>query len=97
MHKSQTLEHYLHAHINIKHANKMQNSKKKKIEVRLKSNLQFIYAYEPSQKLAYLRDEIEMHRLPKIRSFSFQWKLTKGAIEVMKICTLNYWLKLQRF
>ncbi len=51
--------------------------KENQSEVEIKPSNFYIYAYEPSQKLAYIRDKVEMRQLPKIRSSSFHWKLTQ--------------------
>jgi len=84
LHKPQTLEPYLHAHINIKHANKMQNSKEKEKstwnEVEIKPSNFYIYGYELCQKLAYIKDETEMHdQLPTTRSFSCHCTFTQSC------------------
>ncbi len=50
-------------------------------EVQIKPPNFYIYAYEPSQKLAYIKDEVEMPRLLKIRSSSCHCKLIQSAIE----------------
>lgn len=71
--------------------------KENQSEVEIKASNFYIYAYEPSQKLAYIKDEAETPQLPKLDHLHVTTYWPKGVIEAMKFCILNYWLKLQRF
>jgi hypothetical protein len=62
----------------------MQNSKEKekatRNEVEIKPSNFYIYGYELCQKLAYIRDEIEMHdQLPITRSFSCHYTFAQSC------------------